>query len=311
MIQTFFKFLACFFIIPSTLFCVNCSIHPRSTFDIGFGYNQEDVIWKARAPEDVLLDVQSQLKFKDLSVFLVTATAKYFMNCWFYTRFYGDYGLILNKPVGEFDSFGIIVPPETIVKTHTQNNATFGRVGNGSLGIGTHFQLMAGTLTMAPTIGFAYHTQCIDSTNRNTVVDALLEEGVSPAQIEDIGFIPTNGGKNKYQTSWWGPWFGLDFIYNTCTKWFIFGEFEFHFTSRCEVKRKSNIGLPYFDHYHETHDARGFTSKVGANYYWAYNWYTGFNLNYQYFKSHREEHRETNRINWRSIGIGGELGVTF
>jgi hypothetical protein len=228
------------------------------------------------------------------------------VTCWLYARAYGDYGWILDKKIRETDSFGLIVPPETIVTTVTENNSNKGHVGDFSLGLGNHFQLMAKRLTIAPMVGFGYHTQQMRTKGSDKVVNELAALGVNASQLTAIGFVPTSGG-SKYRTSWWGPWVGVDFYYNTCCQWLLFGEFEYYFASRCNVKRNSNIGVGFFDDYHKTNSMRGWRSRLGSSYFFACNLYASLDINYQYLKSHHAKHHFT----WHSIGIGANLGYAY
>lgn len=281
-------------------------VEADTSVQFGIGYRSDDVNFKHKAPEEFAPATHSNLNFRDLEIFTVQGKIKGVCGDCVYYRVDGQYGWILDGTLRESDQFAVGFPAPgevTIVDVVTHNDVKKNYVADFNIGIGYPLQqCWCPCLQIVPTIGFAYDTLRIRGHHRDHDSDHLTS-----AEIAAIPLDPTGHGHAKYRFTYWGPWAGFDLAFCHQDCWNLYGEFQFYFGTRARRERNSDIGADFFDSYRRTRSAWGFSGKIGSTYNFRCNWFADGYFTYKRFAS--DEHRD--RLTWRSLGVGLDIGYLF
>lgn len=259
---------------------------PESSIQIGCGYRVDHTRWDMKAPQNLFnAETSSKLSCKDEQIFLVSAAFQSIATPWLYLRGYADFGWLTGKTLHEIDHFNSLSPP---VKMENRFFLDAKNVYDLSLGVGYPFEFFCSQIFFAPVVGYSYQAQNLGTTELS--ID-LISQKLTTAQQEALGIlppvepIPTNAKfLSRYRSREWGPWVGFDIAFRPWDCIIIYGQFDYHF-AQIRRKRKSNMGITYFDTFTKTHHGHGYNSTVGAVWYFAYDWYVSATGNFQYWKS--------------------------
>jgi hypothetical protein len=294
-------------LITTTLAIVG-DVEADTSFQFGIGYRTDDFSWKIGLPTEILPESKSKLWFKDLEIFTINGRIKSACDCIYY-RIDGQYGWIVDGDVRESDRF--CDPVSTVLTGDTAFTCSFPKTHNSvkgkyvadfSVALGYPLeQCWCPNVQIVPTIGFAYDTLRFRAHGHESIFDDL-----ATAQVPILGFDPgeRRHRSSSFRATFWGPFIGLDFAWcSDC--WNLYGEFEYHFV---RARRDRNTHIVHFlDHYRRTRHAYGFNLKIGSTYRFCYNWFLDGNLSYKQYDSNRCR----DSINWRSFGVGLDLGYMF
>lgn len=301
-----------------------------TTVQFGIGYRTDDINTKFRLDERVRLNSFSKLHFKDLEIFTIQAKAKSACGDCSYFRAEAQYGWILDGDVRESDQFA--VPSTTPFSRNTQicvfrpilHNDVKGRyVWDLNFAIGYPLQqCWCEGLQLVPTLGFAYDTQRIRFKNHDTISNAVANtlgfdcdessSGCSSSSTTSSSSSSSRssscfkGGHNNFRTTWWGPFIGLDFAYNHCDCWNLYGELELHWM-RVRNERNTHLCFKHVDHHRRSRSGWGYDIRIGSIYYFRCNWFFDGHISYKRYHSH--QHQDTNT--WSSWTFGLDLGYAF
>lgn len=280
------------------------NVEADTSVQFGIGYRSDDIHAKgATGFEDLTF---SKLNFRDLEIFTIQGKVKGVCGDCVYYRVDGQYGWVLDGTVRESDQFIVGFPSDTqttVVQAVTHNDIKRNYVADFNIGVGYPLEnCWCPCLQFIPTIGFAYDTQRLRIKNHNTIADAL-----SSTDAGDIPLTPGGDSHSKYRATWWGPYVGFDLAFCHQDCWNLYGEFEYHFGTRCRRERNSDIGFEFFDSYERTKSAQGYSLKIGSTYAFCCNWYADANFTYKRFWGDNHD----DRLTWRSIGIELDLGYVF
>lgn len=288
---------------------------------VGLGYRQDSLKWKAHDHGVLNPRVDSHLHFKDLEILTLGAKYKGLLGCSVYTRANFDYGWVLDGRVrekvsiedresaGRFRHQGLFVEGDyaTIFFHNKIKHSSY--VWDLNLGIGTPMDFcLCEDVKFAPMVGFSYDRHHLKAGNRNNI---RIEESDSE-EIFSLASDSSRSGCHKgsnggtFSTSFWGPWLGFDISYNNPGCWNLFGEFELHF-GRAERERTSHSGSHFLDGYDATKNFWGPTFRVGGNYMFCDCYYLEGTLSYLYWQSYGCR----DQLYWSSASVRVDLGYMF
>jgi hypothetical protein len=284
-------------------------VEADTSIQFGVGYRSDNINWKTSFPDEILLGSESKLNFKDLEIFTVGGRLKSVCGDCVYYRIDGQYGWILDGTVRESDTIAapITTPISgiaeiTTIHPITHNDVKGKYVADFNVGVGYPIQqCWCPNLQIIPTIGFSYDTQRIRAGNRDKITDKL-----SSQQLATYELVVGKRKHNKYRTTWWSPYVGLDFAYCHQDCWNLYGEIEYHF-GRARRERNSDTSKAFLDNFERTRNAQGWSFKVGSLYFFRCNWFIDGHISYKRWTSHKHN----DRITWKSGALGLDLGYMF
>jgi len=297
-------------------FALVSEVAADTSVQFGIGYRTDDISSSIKTPCMDHPESKSNLRFKDLEIFTISTRLKSSCDCVYY-RVDAQYGWILDGDVRTSDKLTFpltsAISPSTeycFINSITHNDVKGKYVADFSIALGYPIeQCWCPNIRVIPTLGFSYDTIRIRSKNRDNFGD-----GLSSGQIDDLGLSVSSvssgsgsgNGHNKFRTTWWGPFIGLDFIFCQEECWNVYGEFEYHF-GRARRERNTSMHFDFFDHFRRSRSAWGYNLKVGSLYYFNCNWFLDGHISYKKWDSH--SHKDS--LTWRSWGVGLDLGYTF
>lgn len=275
-------------------------------FELAAGYRNDHLRWSISG-EDKQPDVLSELKWKNLKIAQVTATAK-MVNCYhIYFRAFANYGKIFHGRNSDQD---FLLNHKEGIFSDTHSKADKGEVLDFSGGIGYHFTFLCNRATISPLGGYAYSEQHLRQYDLFVDFDAIS------------GFHgPVPGLHSNYRTHWAGPWLGADFTLKMTRELSLFGTAEYHW-------------IKYWGHGHWNlrpdfikdfkHRAKGWGQvyKLGINYdFPCTNWSLGLVGQYQIWLTHSGRNRQffeegnvTTRLNpvhWHTYSVMAQVQYRF
>lgn len=301
------KLLSAFYALALTTTAAHIgTVEADTSVEFGIGYRSDDINWKVDAPFDIAERTFSHLNFRDIEIFAIEGKIKGVCGECVYYRLDGQYGWVLDGRVRESDQFSVGSPSPgevTIVDVATHNDIKRDYVADFTVAFGYPLETCCcPNLQFVPTIGFAYDTQRLGAKNRQRVSDEL-----TTSQIDAIGLDPGERSHHNYRATWWGPFIGLDLAFSCQSCWNLYSEFEYHFGIRTRRERNSDTGFEFIDHYKRTKRASGFSLKIGSSYHMCCNWVLDGHLTYKRYTA--DDNKD--RLTWRSIGIGVDIGYLF
>lgn len=282
---------------------------------IGTGYRQDSITLNVKERGTLNPRAKSNRHFKDLEIVTVGGRIRNTLGCCSaYVRASFDYGFVLDGKVrdeltltdrNEIDQFhhsGFATEgnfSRSIIHNTVKDNSF---VWDFDLAFGYPINCGCDDLEFAPAIGFSLNRQQLHVKGRASFEDASLSD-ISSERIRNIS---AHGKGSSFRTSWWGPWLGFDFAYNSPDCWNLYGSFEFHF-GRARRQVNAHTGSCYFDSYRRTKTFYGPLFRLGTNYMFCENWYADANVSYQKFYSNNNR----DHISWSSGQLRLDLGYVF
>lgn len=271
-----------------------------ASLQLGPGIRQDNLDWSI-ADIDGSPNILSELTWTDLTIIQIKASGKLIIADKFYIRGSLDYGEIIDGENQDSDYSG---NDRTGEYSRSNNSTDEGNVYDLSAGLGYQFRIKR--LTIAPLIGYSYHTQNLVITDGNQT-------------IPPIGHFP--GLHSTYDAQWDGPWTGLDLSFTIIEKLMLSGVVEYHWA---DYKGVADWNLrDDFDHprsFEHTAEGNGILVSAAIHYAFSEHWGVGFAGNYQdwstdpgtdrtFFADGTEVTTRLNEVNWDSVAT--ELSITF
>lgn len=298
------------------------------TLEIGVGWRRDNLDWKVTDMEggdsDYLTGVDSHIRFDDIDMYTISGKLR-FLGCHYYVRLSGSYA---HSYKGQAKEHFVIDNPclfkcDTI-SIHTNNNIKRrSEFYDFNLAVGYPFLFCNCKLSLVPLIGYAYDRQRIrvsqehDSSSSFSIDSSYNVfcsnpssdpfDSSSSSEIASALGIHNHHDSASYRFSWYGPFAGIDLLYNLDNCWTLYGEFQGHFLNQVHRKRKSNTGVHFVDHYHHTGSAYGFDGNVGTCFLLCDEWYCNIDVDYKWWKGDSKH----DKLEWDSIGVNVSLGVMF
>jgi len=278
-----------------------------TNLEFGAGYRVDNLNWSiAGNINGTNPNVLSELTWSDLEIFQLKAGIRSTISKAFYVRGSLGYGWI-------FDGDN-----RTLEYSRSNNSADDGNVVDATLGIGYQLKAISDRLRLVPLVGYSYSDQFLRMTDGfQTVSEPSL---VAPEdRPPEIG--PFAGLDSSYESEWWGPWVGIDVLFDASEKMTLFGGFEYHWA---DYHGEANWNLiSKFAHpksFEHDADGTGIIVALGGEYHLTQPWYISLNINYQdwstdpgldrlFYADGTTADTRLNEVNWDSFAI--LLGLTY
>ncbi len=285
---------------------------------VGIGYRQDSLKWNIRDNAVINPRVKANTHFKDLEIFTLGVKYKGLLGCEVYTRASYDYGWVLDgrkrekntskyrRDADHFDCDGLIVEGgyELSILSNRTKNSSY--VWDVNFGVGKPIEnCWCPELKIAPMVGFAYDRHNLKFKGNDRRYNNSSSDN-NYASSDDCSNNNHHSRGSSFKTSFWGPWIGFDFAYNSEGCWNVFGEFELHF-GRAERERNTHHDLAGIDCFQHTKDFWGPTFRLGANYMFCDCWYVEGTVGYQYWGSYGCH----DQLYWSSATTRLDLGYMF
>lgn len=252
-----------------------------SSLEIGVGYRQDTLQWSTSVRNDSsyysdnydcceilkelvmpLADVDSHVKWKNLSIWQIEAKGKYVTCDNLYLRANADYGWITSGKNIDKDyvvssnysadgcgcGSGSGYNSGNEFEIARSKSSVSGTVYDAKIAVGYQFKWCDDSLAIAPLVGYSWHGQHFKDSH-------LQQEFFGDETVEVLGGrsyyssyyygnysndysydgCSYGGNNSSYHTRWSGPFIGFDFDYRFgcgCeAEWELFGSYEFHWAS--------------------------------------------------------------------------------
>ena len=282
----------------------------QTNVSLSAGYRVDDLSWNiAGNLYGAYPNVLSELTWSNLETLQTTVSGRALVNQWLYVRGSVGYGWTLSGDNLDSDFSGNGRAQEY---SRSSNSADDGRVLDAAIGLGYQFSFLSGRLRLSPLLGYSYNYQ-----------DLTLKDGVqviaTPGKTPSAG--PIQGLDSTYDTSWQGPWLGIDLSFAITDRVTLFGGFEYHW-AEYEAEANWNL-LPFLSHpksFEHDADGKGFLITVGAEYVLTGAWCLNMAFNYQkwstdpgldrlYYANGSIAETRLNEVNWDSYAL--MLGLVY
>lgn len=274
----------------------------------GAGYRQDSITVHLKERGSNNPRARLDRHFKDLEIILLEAKVRSTLGySQAYVRADFDYGFLVDGSVRDslkiedrfevqsFHHAGVAIDGEylrSVIHNDVKNDSC---VWDADIAFGYPIICGCEEFIVAPTVGFSVNRQNIRIKNHTAFTDAHCE---SEARLRCHS--------NKFRATWWGPFVALDFTYDSCNCWNLYGTVEFHF-GRARRQIRENTERCYFDTYSRTKCFYGPKFVLGTTYMFCQGWYADANISYQKFFSNNDRDHAA----WASASIRLDLGYTF
>ncbi|MBA2728204.1 MAG: hypothetical protein H0U49_08555 [Parachlamydiaceae bacterium] len=308
-----------------------------SSIQVGTGYRQDSLTSVVRQRSNINPRHKTNLHFRDVEIVLLGIKAKSTFGCCdTYVRADFDYGWVLDGKLREKLSRKDRHQESELCHNGFEESGHFHDILSRNdistksfvwdLDVAFIYPTRFGcddNWTFGPGIGFAVNRQqfhgkdrrfhdressysCENSNNEGNSINECSSSSSSSSCSSDSS---SDRHHHHNRTSWWGPWLGFDFAYNSCDSWNLYGEFEFHF-GRVRHSRGAHRcdDSDFRDSYNNTRSFWGPSIKVGTTYTLCENWYLDGSIYYSRFftvNSNRDD------IRWATANIRLDIGYTF
>lgn len=303
----------------TTLLSCAALLPADTTFvQFGVGYRQDSITLNIKERGAMNPHAKSNRHFKDLEIVTIGTKLKSTFGCSdAYVRGSFDYGFVVDGKVRDqltiedrcetrqFHHSGYAVEGEyvnTTVHNNTRKNSYVWDVD-----VAVAYPILCGSddFTVAPALGFALNRQHLKVRGSTPLPDATHLDGESELS-SSLSHCDHERRNSSYRASWWGPWVGVDFAYNSPDSWNLYGSFEFHF-GRARRLASSHTDRTYIDGYRHTKSFCGPLFRLGTAYILSENWYVDANVSYQRFYSNSVR----DHISWASANLRLDVGYVF
>jgi len=288
---------------------------PPLTYDyadiyIKTGYRSDDLQWSI-AGLGGQPNILSELTWQDLEIATINLGGTlYLKNNWFVN---GDlvWGEIFDGENQDSDYFG---NNRTLEFSRSNNGADEGNILDISVAAGHRFewplnQADSSRFELRPKLGLAYHSQNLK------IVDGYQT-------------IPANGPfeglDSSYDTTWFGPWAGLEAIFIKENKFSLGLNLEYHYF-QYDAEAQWNLRSDFAQPVSFEHEAEGTGWVAGVNSKWYVSPALALTLDFEYrnwladrdgvdtvyFSNGSVGSTELNEVDWESYGFSLGLNYDF
>ncbi len=286
--------------------------------------------------------LRSQLKWDDLSIWLIEGRGRYITCDNIYLRGSIDYGWITSGKVHDRDFFVFEDAPSREF-SHTRAD-TKGHVYDAKIAVGYQFRMCDDSFSISPLIGYSWRGQHFELKNLH---DEFLnsDSSFSSASSSSRSFSSSYSSyydsyssgsssgsdrlHSKYNTRWDGIFIGFDLDYRLNCDWTIFLDYEYHWATY-HAKGRWNLreDLPNGFNHHSK-NAWGNVLDIGVQWDLC-EWTLALRGEFQYFRANKGHDRAlyfeenlgniknrcyvTNplsKVEWTSAGVYFDVGMSF
>lgn len=208
----------------------------RITANLGIkaGYRIDRLNWNiARDFLGSEPNILSELRWEDLEIFQVqfqpslSAAGSRNSGLRYHLRGLFGWGDIFSGSNQDSDYAG---NNRTLEFSRSNNAADEGDVFDLSVAAGLEFSGRGDDWTIIPLIGYSYHEQNLQITDGyQTVTEQMIADdffGTGAINLPPLGPIPALG--SRYHSEWYGPWLGLEVIFQPGVRWRFGGTLDYH-----------------------------------------------------------------------------------
>lgn len=274
------------------------------------GYRNDELVWNKAAPGGQP-NILSELTWEDIEIATINLGATlYSRHNWFVN---GDvvWGEIVDGKNQDSDYLG---NNRTLEFSRSNNGADEGNILDMSIGLGYRYQWLThetGTrgFEVRPKIGLAYHSQDLKA-------------------VDGFQTIPASGAfpglNSSYDTTWFGPWIGLEGLFYQSDKFSLGLNFEYHHI-QYDATAQWNLRSDFAQPESFTHEADGYGLVTELSSKWHFTPTLALTLDLQYQKWLADRNgKETiffadgdvaklqfNEVEWDSYGLSLGLNYAF
>ena len=303
-------------IFPALILTLAMSAHAaefKSDVELSSGYRIDDFDWNiAGNIEGRNPNILSEYTWSDVETVQVRGGLRVLMNDTLCLRASFAYGWIFDGDNQDSDFAGNDRSQEF---ARSNNSADDGSTLDGTIGVG--YQFKAGAFRWTPMAGYSYSEQNL------TLKDGFQTISVPVAGATPPPLGPIAGLDSSYDTTWKGPWIGIDLFYQARERLVLFGTFEFHwadYEAEANLNLRNDFAHPVsFEH---EADGKGYTVMAGASYAlkgpWSLalsgtyqRWTTDAGVDHAYYVDGRIVETRLNEVNWDSFSVMLSLTYRF
>jgi hypothetical protein len=292
----------------------------ENRFMVATGYRRDQLDWSIAGKlfdyaqhEDVIVNVLSELTWKDLDIHLVRLSNETVFVDHYFFRIACQHGTIYDGENRDSDYKG---PNRTEEWSRSNNSADDGEVNDLSIAAGYRLSFLKRKLALTPLVGYSYHEQNLVMTDGyQTVSEPDPALRLNPP---DVG--PFGGLNSTYEARWRGPLLGMDVGYTLLFKrpalTMTFGlGMEYHwadYSASADWNLRSDLAHPEsFEH-----EAAGtgfvvaakwrcqIANHFGLNLMFDYqDWSTEAGTDRVYLSNGETDETRLNKVNWNSRAI--------
>lgn len=287
-----------------------------NTLQVGVGYRQDSATTTIGQRGALNPRAKSKLHYRDIEIVFLGLNGKTSFDCCnnSYLRGSFDYGWVLDGKLREW----LTVKNRSCGEQFCSGG--FGETGR-SLNVLLHNKLSTSSYVWDLDLGFVYPFNCgcsrdflfgpgigitVNTQHVRVKNDVTVNQAEFSEDILDEFNLNGGCGKNRNRITWWGPWIGFDFAYNSCDCWSIYGEVELHI-GRVRQTRQSNVENSFIDRRKSTKSYCGPSFKLGTSYMFCQNWFMDASIFYSKYWSFNSR----NDLRWATGNIRLDVGYLF
>lgn len=274
------------------------------------GYRRDELQWNKAGPDGVP-NILSELTWEDIEIATLNLGASFYLdNHWFIN---GDlvWGEIFDGENQDSDYLG---DDRTLEFSRSNNGADEGNILDISLAVGYRYQWpleseIASRFELRPKLGLGYHSQNLK------IVDGHQTIPVS---------APIRGLDSSYDTTWFGPWLGLESLWIRQDRFQLGLNLEYHYVNydaEAQWNLRGDLAQPVsFEH---EADGTGWVAGLSSQWYFTPDLALTLDFEYQkwladrngrdkmYFSNGTEARLKFNEVEWESYGVNLGLNYDF
>lgn len=179
------------------------SVWATTAFSLSAGYRIDKLSWNiAGNRQGSNPNILSELTWSDIAIYQLKVSNQTVIKDRVYIRSHLDYGMVATGDNRDSDYNG---DNRTQEFSRSINGVDGNRVWDGSIGVGPRFSFFNATFIVCPMLGYGFSEQDFN------IVDGYQTLAQPPSTVP-IG--PIAGLDSRYQTSWQGPWIGVDLMFS-------------------------------------------------------------------------------------------------
>jgi len=288
-----------------------------TAFDLSAGYRTDQLNWNiAGNLQGSDPNVLSELSWSELKIYQLKLTNRTIVKERVYARGHLSYGVVTAGSNRDSDYNG---DDRTLEYSRSLNGVDGNSVWDASIGIGPRFSFFGSDITLCPMIGYAVSEQDLN------IVDGYQVLSNPPPNTAPVG--PIAGLDSRYETSWKGPWIGLDLLLSIprgegpFTHIGVIFSGEYHWV---DYSADANWNLRT-DYQHpvsfsQEADGKGFVAGVSLLFSTKNRWGINVGMNFRnmttdagedriYFSDSTTAATRLNKVQWRSLTF--DAGVSY
>ena len=272
------------------------------------GYRHDEIDWSFALPN---INIRSELQWRSLESIQFEFGLQRRLGRNFRLKGSLDYAFLFDGDNQDSDYDG---NNRTDEFSRSNNSTQDGDLWDISIGLAYDTRLFNDRFIVSPAVGYSYHDQNLQITR-----------GVQT--IPPLGPFP--GLRSSYDPTWYGPWVGAEFLYNSTGKsapkpgYEAFIGIEYHFAdfeAQADWNLRADLAHPVS--FRQNADGSGWVLRGGFNYLFNPRWSVNLIGKYQKWETSAGSHRfffydgssyeaRLNGVNWDSFSLSAGITCRF